>query len=483
VAIPALLPPEPSRSAWDQSAPAASEEQLVERCHAGSESAFATIVTRYEAMLTGHCARIVGRSAAEDAVQDAFIAAWAALAAGVEVRALRPWLFAIAHRKALYAKAHTRYAAELTDAIPAARSCAQEAADAARARTALAAVAALPASQREALIGSALHGRSGTQLARELGVSEPKVRQLVFHARERLRLAAAACLAPPLAILRLIRRAANTAGRAAAGPGSIVAGQTVKVGVVIAVAAAAVGAGLTLHATRATAPAPVRAGVAGLRAGSAAPDSSVLTASLDRPAVGALVAGRVNGTAAVARNPARLLLPTASIPRSAAAAGYATTPGSGTPPSATEDSTSQAGLRGERVSIATGGARRVETTVSKGAVHLRPTVPLLTRTVTRVVRSRAPAPRMVTTPALLPGSARNTTTAGVGAALGGALQRVDSAGQTVAGDATPLAQGAQGSGSVVQGAGTGAVVTGVAAVPPGLGATGTSGPQDIPGAS
>ena len=85
------------------------DERLVERCRAGSEEAFAAVVGRYEAALVRHCARIVGRSAAEDAVQEAFVAAWVALRAGAEVRGLRPWLFTIARRKALNARARKRH--------------------------------------------------------------------------------------------------------------------------------------------------------------------------------------------------------------------------------------------------------------------------------------------------------------------------------------------------------------------------------------
>jgi hypothetical protein len=124
-AITALRATGTSRPGSDGSDAAPTDEQLVNSCRAGSEKAFATVVTRYETALTCHCARVVGHSAAEDAVQEAFVAAWA-----------------------LNARARTPYAAELSDAIPGVRSGADEAADAARAREALAALAALPTNQR-----------------------------------------------------------------------------------------------------------------------------------------------------------------------------------------------------------------------------------------------------------------------------------------------------------------------------------------------
>jgi RNA polymerase sigma factor (sigma-70 family) len=223
---------------------APTDDQLVERCREGDQDAFAAVVARYETMLTRHCARIVGPSAAEDAVQEAFVAAWVAFGSGVDVHDLKPWLFQIARRKAFKTR-DPRDVAELSDSVPGARSSEEEATGSAQARAVLAAVAALPATQRDALVGSALHGRSGLQLARQLGTTAPNVRQLVFRAREQVRLAAAACLAPPLALLRLLRH--QGAGQAATAPGSMAAATAVKAGVaLIIVAAAGTAAGVQL---------------------------------------------------------------------------------------------------------------------------------------------------------------------------------------------------------------------------------------------
>ncbi|HEX4034108.1 MAG TPA: RNA polymerase sigma factor [Solirubrobacteraceae bacterium] len=223
---------------------APTDEQLIARCRNRDADAFATVVSRYETMLTRHCARIVGSSAAEDAVQEAFVSAWLALGSGAEVHDLKPWLFQIARRKAFRTR-DVRETTELSDSVPGARSSEEEATGAAQARAVLAAVAALPPTQRDALVGSALHGRSGLQLARQLGTTAPNVRQLVFHARERVRLAAAACVAPPLALLRFLRHQA--AGGSAATPGSMAAATALKAGVaLVAVVAAGTAAGLQL---------------------------------------------------------------------------------------------------------------------------------------------------------------------------------------------------------------------------------------------
>src|SRR5947208_2474581 len=49
-------------------------------------------------------------------------------------------------------------------------------------RETLAAVAGLPPRERDALVWTSIQGRSGSDIARELGVSETAARQLVFRA-------------------------------------------------------------------------------------------------------------------------------------------------------------------------------------------------------------------------------------------------------------------------------------------------------------
>ncbi|MGH2850387.1 MAG: RNA polymerase sigma factor, partial [Solirubrobacteraceae bacterium] len=192
------------------------DERLLQGCREGSEEAFATLVSRYETQLTRHCARLIGAAAAQDAVQDAFLSAWVALQAGAEVRAARPWLFTIAHRKALAALRDQRRAGvELSETAATSRSPEDAVAESAHVRRAFAALAALPGAQRHALLDSAVHGRSGTQIANSLGISESAVRQLVFKARASVRTAAAACLVPPLFVLAALRRALSGAARRA----------------------------------------------------------------------------------------------------------------------------------------------------------------------------------------------------------------------------------------------------------------------------
>jgi RNA polymerase sigma-70 factor (ECF subfamily) len=186
------------------------DERLVELSADGSEAAFTALVERYEPALLRHCSGVVGAAAAQDVVQDTFLTAWTKLREGVKVRAVRPWLFTIAHRRALnLLRDKRRRWVELSESYAGGRSPAEEADQFAHTRAVLKAVAQLPEEQREALLRSALHGGSGQQIAKAMGVDEPTVRQLVYRARSAVRSAAAACLVPPAILLRLVRRLAR----------------------------------------------------------------------------------------------------------------------------------------------------------------------------------------------------------------------------------------------------------------------------------
>src|SRR5205085_9070018 len=63
----------------------------------------------------------------------------------------------------------------------------------------------LPQRQREALLLRAIEGHGYEEIARALGASEGMVRQLIYRARERVRAAAAAVVAP-FWLLRHARR-------------------------------------------------------------------------------------------------------------------------------------------------------------------------------------------------------------------------------------------------------------------------------------
>jgi RNA polymerase sigma-70 factor (ECF subfamily) len=180
----------------------ASDEHLLELARLGDEPAFELLVERHRVALLAHCRAIVGDGAAQDALQQTLINAWRALLRGCGVRHPRAWLHAIAHRACLQLlRREAGPADELPETLAGDASPHEHLERRTRVRAALAAVASLPEAERDALLSTSVHGRSGRDTARHLGVSEERVRQLVFQARGRAR-SAAARLVPLLLGLR-----------------------------------------------------------------------------------------------------------------------------------------------------------------------------------------------------------------------------------------------------------------------------------------
>jgi RNA polymerase sigma factor (sigma-70 family) len=223
-----------------------SDERLVALARAGHERAFEAIVERYRRPLLRACRRVLPEARAEDAVQQALVAAWTALARGDEVRELRPWLYRIAHHTALNQLRVSGYDYdELRGLLDGGPGPDEQLERREVARATLKGLAALPARQREALLQVAVQGRGQDEVARALGVSEPAVRQLVHRARTQLRAAATALTPMPLAgwLANLGAGGAPVAdrvGEAAAGGGAAgVAATVAKVGAVVVLAGAA----------------------------------------------------------------------------------------------------------------------------------------------------------------------------------------------------------------------------------------------------
>src|SRR4029079_15720930 len=188
-----------------------SDERLVALARAGHERAFEAIVERYRAPLLRGARRYLPEARAEDALQQAFIAAWTAIRRGDEVRELRGWLYRIVHNTALNQLRVAGYDyAELEDSLKLAADAPQEEMERrAVVRQTLTGLAALPDRQREALLLLAVEGRSQDEVARELGISEGAVRQLVHRARLTLRGAATAVVPLPLAEWAAVASAAS----------------------------------------------------------------------------------------------------------------------------------------------------------------------------------------------------------------------------------------------------------------------------------
>jgi RNA polymerase sigma-70 factor, ECF subfamily len=168
------------------------DDRLVALVRAGSDDAYAVIVTRYREPLTGFAAKLLGGSHAdaEDVVQDAFIRALRGLRASDRPMTLRPWLYMIVRNRAFdHLRAEKR--TEDPDRLELVTApAAGEPHASAEAREELAAVVAeigrLPERQRLALVRRELGGASHRELAGELGTSVGATKSLLVRARTQL---------------------------------------------------------------------------------------------------------------------------------------------------------------------------------------------------------------------------------------------------------------------------------------------------------
>lgn len=181
---------------------AQSDRRLVELARMGQERAFEALVQRYRRPLLCYGARLgLADGLAEDVLQLAFLQAWLALEHGVVVREPRAWLYRIVHNAAVNAMRGSR---ELDPSVidpdhVAAVGVGESGLERAmQVREALADVAALPHMQREAILLSAVDGRTHEEVASMLGVSEGAVRGLLYRARAALRAGAAVLTPQPL---------------------------------------------------------------------------------------------------------------------------------------------------------------------------------------------------------------------------------------------------------------------------------------------
>jgi hypothetical protein len=152
------------------------------------------------------------------------------------VRELRPWLYRIARNTALNQLRVAGYDLdELMDSLSAADDPAEEVVRRAVVRQTLAAVAALPERQREALLRTAISGDGQEEVARDLGLSDTAMRQLVHRARVSVRAAATALV--PMPVATWLAAGAGGAGTAAtlakAGTLVVLAGGAVSAPVLI----------------------------------------------------------------------------------------------------------------------------------------------------------------------------------------------------------------------------------------------------------
>ena len=165
-----------------------SDDRLVDLVRAGSEPAFEAIVSRYRGPLLRYCRRILPEARAEDAVQQSFVSAFAAMRRDDADLDLRPWLYRIAHNNALNGLRDRGLGhLELDEGIDGVEPPDQAMERRQSLRDVLAAVESLPERQRDAMVLRELEGRSYEEIAGALGVTGGAVRQLLNRARTTLR--------------------------------------------------------------------------------------------------------------------------------------------------------------------------------------------------------------------------------------------------------------------------------------------------------
>ncbi|MES2337305.1 MAG: RNA polymerase sigma factor [Pseudomonadota bacterium] len=162
----------------------------------GDASAFAEIVRRYKQPLHRTVARLIGdEDEAVDIVQDAFIAAHAAIGRFDPDRPLRTWLTRIAVNKARDWRRRRivrRFisamlpdgAIEVADDVPAIDRAVADRAELIRVE---AAIRRLPANLREVLVLRTIEGLTQAEVGEMLDVSEKAVETRLYRARSRLR--------------------------------------------------------------------------------------------------------------------------------------------------------------------------------------------------------------------------------------------------------------------------------------------------------
>jgi RNA polymerase sigma factor (sigma-70 family) len=230
-----------------------SDERLVALIRAGRDSAFDEIARRYRPALVAFAAAYAPGEAAEDVVQESLTAAWRAIRDTSTEIQLKPWLYTIVRNRALNASRDARPHEQLEEHVDGARRPDEVVLTSEELGRVVAAVGALPAMQRQALVRSALEGRTHEQIAAELGSSVGGVAQLIFRARTAVR--SGVGLIIPLPIVRALLEPAGQAATGAAGAGAAAtaaggSGLIAKGAAVALIGVAAAGSGIALHESK-----------------------------------------------------------------------------------------------------------------------------------------------------------------------------------------------------------------------------------------
>jgi RNA polymerase sigma factor (sigma-70 family) len=164
-----------------------SDEQLVAAFRAGNDEAFQVIFDRYRQRLFAYTRQMLSgsRQDAEDALQDVFLRAYAALRANDRPVSLRAWLYRVAHNRCIdQLRRPTPAQADVFDLSrsplrdPIVESQRRE-----DLRRLVEDVQRLPEAQRSALLMREMDGLSYQELADALDVTVPAIKSLLVRAR------------------------------------------------------------------------------------------------------------------------------------------------------------------------------------------------------------------------------------------------------------------------------------------------------------
>jgi len=168
-------------------------ELLVLRCRRGDASAWRELIGRWERRLFYYVRRLVGcERDAWDVLQQTWLAAYRAMPSLQEPRALRAWLYRIAHRQAV---SHLRRTGAMPDASAEPLDALADVPDdeiafpAEAAERVHAGLSKLALAHREVLTLHFLEGMSVAEIAAVLDVPAGTVKSRLFHAKRALRAA------------------------------------------------------------------------------------------------------------------------------------------------------------------------------------------------------------------------------------------------------------------------------------------------------
>ena len=170
------------------------DADLVRRCLAGGEEAYAVLLERHQGRIYSFLLRLVGDAHdAEDLAQIVFLKAFRSLATYDQSRPFHSWLFAIAHhaaldflraRKANLSLDHDEDPIDPVDAADGPERLSELAIDGALIQRL---IAALPPLYREVLLLRHIEDMSVEDVAASLAIPEGTVKIRLFRARELMR--------------------------------------------------------------------------------------------------------------------------------------------------------------------------------------------------------------------------------------------------------------------------------------------------------